>query len=508
MQEKKQNNSNIQRVVIVGGGTAGWMAAAGLCDVLAASRIDQITLIESPDVPSVGVGEATIPGIRNFNAHLGIDEIEFIKKTKATFKLGIRFDAWTREGDTFFHPFSNYGSPIHGVDFHQCVNTASRHVDGLSLADFSLPTEFARQGRFAQPPENISNPLADYKYAFHLDAILYAGLLREYATQRNLEHIQDLVSEVILDPESGHIKNLKLESGKVIEGDLFIDCTGFRGVLIEQAMKTGYEDWSGWLPVDRAVAVGSISDQEPAPFTVASAREAGWTWRIPLQHRYGNGYVYSSNYCSVDEAINTLLENIDEELLSEPKHFRFTAGRRKKFWNKNCIALGLAGGFLEPLESTSISLIQTGISRLLMFFPDHGFNSADIEEANRLAELEAVNIRDFLILHYCLNQRDQHPFWRDIKEITLPDSLKHKIDLYRHRGHVVQYELESFQPASWISIYNGMGVRPAYVDPRAEQLPAEQTLVYLRQMRQTILDNAAQAPKHSEFIAKHCSAAA
>jgi len=351
------------------------------------------------------------------------------------------------------------------------------------------------------------HPLADYKYAYHLDAVLYAQTLSELAKQRGVIHTKAHVIEVTQHPDTGFIKTLTLDNGDSVTGDLFIDCTGFYGLLIEKTLQTGYEDWSHWLPVDRAIAVATETNISPPPYTVAAAQTSGWTWRIPLQHRAGNGYVYCSDHCSDDQARETLLDNIGHESpLGDPRCFKFTTGRRKQFWNKNCVSLGLSSGFLEPLESTSISLIQTGLSRLLMFFPDYGFHQADINEANRLARLELENIRDFLILHYTLNQRHNEPFWDHLREMTLPDSLQHKIDLFQHRGHIARYEMETFEAASWISVFNGLGIRPNHVDPATLSLPAESVMQHLSEMRNVITRSADQALKHQDFINKHCRA--
>ena len=499
--------NRINRIVIVGGGTAGWMAAASLGHFLQ-HQATRIELIEAPNVPTVGVGEATIPGIRNFNAQLGIDEIDFIKQTRATFKLGIEFRDWRHDGHHFFHPFAGYGAPLGGVEFHHYFQRAQQQYPQLDLGNFCLPTVFARNNRFAQPHPRPEQPLADYKYAFQFDALLYAAYLRDYAIAKGVKHTQGLVTDVALNSESGFITHVTLESGEQRQGDLFIDCSGFRGLLIEQALHTGYEDWSHWLPVNRALAVGSQSMSAPTPYTASTARAAGWQWRIPLQHRTGNGYVYCSDFCSDDQAYTTLTDNIDEPLLAEPRMLRFTTGLRKKFWNKNCVALGLASGFLEPLESTSIALIQTGISKLLMLFPDNGFYQPDIDEANRMARLEMERIRDFLILHYHASQRSDGELWNYCTTMPVPDTLAHKIELFRHRGHLVQHELESFELGSWISIFYGMGWIPEHCDLQARQAPIPDLIKTLESMQAGITQIASSAPDHADFIKRHCPAPA
>ncbi|QFU77338.1 tryptophan 7-halogenase [Halioglobus maricola] len=497
----------INRIVIVGGGTAGWMAAASLSHFLR-NRPTTVHLVEAPNVPTVGVGEATLPGIRNFNAQLGIDEVDFIRKTQASFKLGIRFQDWAREGVSFFHPFADYGTTLGGADFHQCVTQARNTGSSIDIGTYSLPTQLAEKGRFAQPNPEPQHPLLDYKYAFHFDALLYAAYLRDHAIANGVDHIQGLVTTVNQNSDSGYITSLALDNGATIEGDLFVDCSGFRGLLIEGALQTGYEDWSHWLPVDSAFAVGTKNVGEPAPYTLSTARKAGWTWRIPLQHRTGNGYVYSSKFCSDDEARQLLVDTVQGDMLAEPRKLSFTTGLRKKFWNKNCIALGLSSGFLEPLESTSISLIQTGLSKLLMFFPEHGFNDADIQEANRLARIEMERIRDFLILHYHPNQRSEGELWEYCRNMEIPTTLAEKIDLFQHRGHLVTRELESFQLASWVSIFDGMGIRPSTSNLAASELNPEELRATLSSMGENIAKLADGAPTHAEFISRHCAAPA
>ena len=499
------NLSKIDHIVIVGGGTAGWMAAASLARQLQDTSTS-IRLIESPDVPTVGVGEATLPGIRDFNRFLGIDEVDFIRKTQASFKLGIRFADWHVAGQSFFHPFAGFGASLGGIEFHHCLERAKEADPGLELAAHCLPVSMAEKGRFAQPHPDPEHPLADYKYAFHFDALLYAAYLRDYAVQNGVTHSRGLVVDVRLDAESGFVESLRLESGETVGGDLFIDCTGFAGLLIEKALDTGYENWSHWLPVNRALAVGSVPTLDPQPYTLSTARDAGWQWRIPLQHRVGNGYVYSARYCGDEQARETLLANIDGEPLGEPRMLRFTTGLRRKFWNRNCVALGLASGFLEPLESTSISLIQTGLTKLLMFYPHNGFNDADTAEANRLARLEMERIRDFIILHYCLNRRSDGELWEYCRNMTLPDELQHKIDVFRERGHLVAYEMESFELSSWLSIFYGHRLVPRHYDIRAARFPRQDLISTLSDMRQTVEQAAEAAPAHADFIARHCAA--
>ena len=497
------SGSKIKKIVVVGGGTAGWMAASSLSSFLRSEANTEIVLVESSQIGTVGVGEATLPTIRGFNLSLGIDEVDFIKKTRATFKLGIEFKDWYKVGQSFFHPFASYGVPINSVGFHHFHKKFAECGYDYPISDFCFPSAMVKQNKFAQPHANPSTPLASYSYAFHFDAVLYAKYLSDYAIGRGVKKYDDIVTSVKQD-EKGFIESIILESGEEISGDLFIDCSGFQGLLIEKALKTGYENWTEWLPCDRAVAVQSEVDIEPTPFTRATAHEAGWRWRIPLQHRMGNGYVYCSQFIDDERAEETLLNNVEGKVLNTPRILKFVTGMRKKFWNKNCIALGLASGFMEPLESTSIALIQAGISKLQTFFPHNGFNEADIQEANRLNEAEFNRIRDFLILHYKANQRGDNDFWKQCQSMPIPDTLAHKIELYKSRGHLVKYEEESFEDGSWLTMYNGFNIQPDSYDPRVDWMPQGELVNSLLSMRKSIQGAAGKAPSHAAFIAKHC----
>lgn len=492
------------KIVILGGGTAGWMAAAALANYLKNTDFS-ITLIESSEVGTIGVGEATLPGIQAFNNSLGINEIEFIKATQATFKLGIQFDNWREDGSQFFHPFAGYGAPINGLDFYQCW-LRSRHEGNQSeLGDYCFSTQLARRGRFVLPPPRATSPLADFYYAFHFDATLYAAFLRQYSENIGVVRVEGLLDHVTLNQESGYIESLTLDNHQVISGDFFIDCSGFKGLLIEEALRTGYEDWSHWLPCNSALAVRSSTTLTPTPYTVATAKEAGWQWRIPLQNRIGNGYVYCNDYISDETAQKELLRSLDGSQISETKQLRFTTGRRKKFWHKNCVALGLASGFMEPLESTSISLINAGINRLLNFFPWQGVNNAQVTEANRASHLELERIRDFLILHYKANQRHGEEFWDYCRNMQIPDTLSHKMEVFKQGGHIVGHELESFEYASWITMYHGFGIEPAMYDHRINQISSTELRSHLNGMRNSILQTAEKIGSHADFIARHCA---
>jgi Tryptophan halogenase. len=495
----------ISKIVILGGGTAGWMAAATLNRFLAKQQKTEICVVESTQVGTVGVGEATLPGIRDFNNYLGIDEVDFIRKTRATFKLGIEFKDWNKLGKSFFHPFSSYGAPINNIEFHQHFRKLQLSGENLALEDYALAAAMAKRGRFAQPHPKPPSPLADYHYAFHFDAVLYAGYLKQLSTSRGVKHFDDLVVGVEQHPDTGFIENVQLKSGQTLEADLFIDCSGFRGLLIEETLKTGYEDWSHWLACNSAVAVQTELSTPPNSFTKTQALGCGWQWNIPLQSRMGNGYVYSDQFISDEQATNTLLNNVAGAALTSPKVLKFTTGRRNKFWNKNCVALGLASGFLEPLESTSISMIQTGLLRLMKFFPHNGFNHAEQAEANRVAQNEAERIRDFLILHYKASQRDDTVFWRQMNSMTIPESLSHKIEVFKSKGYLVKYEEESFQDASWLTMYNGFDIQSTHYDPAADFVRDDQLATHFRQMKTSIENAAEAAMEHQKFINKHCA---
>ncbi|MGK6356779.1 tryptophan halogenase family protein [Sphingomonas sp. DT-207] len=498
------SGSAIRKIVIVGGGTAGWMAAAALARTFASRQVE-IALVESEAIGTVGVGEATIPPILQFNQLLGIEENEFVQRTNATFKLGIEFVDWKRPGERYFHPFGRYGADIDALSFHHFWLRLRAEAAGQAgaLADYSLPTMAARSGKFCRPSADPKNTLANIAYAFQFDASFYAALLRDYAEKRGVVRHEGRVAEVPMH-ENGFVRGVRLEQGETIEADFFIDCSGFRGLLIEGAMQSGYEDWTHWLPCDRAIALPCTSAGPLTPYTRSTAHAAGWQWRIPLQHRTGNGHVYSSAFTSDDEAETILRANLDGEPMAEPNRLRFVTGRRRKFWNRNVLSLGLASGFMEPLESTSIHLVQTGIIKLLSMFPDRNFHQADIDFYNRITALEYEHIRDFLILHYHANERSE-PFWAHCRNMEIPDSLKEKLALWRNHARVFRVDEELFAETSWIAVLEGQGVQPRGYDPLADTMPAEKLHDLLPRIRAAIARGAEAMPRHEDFIAANCA---
>jgi tryptophan halogenase len=498
-------SGRLRAIAIVGGGTAGWMAAAILARRLG-QHFGPIQLIESPDIGTIGVGEATIPPIRLFNEALGVDESDFLRQTQGTIKLGIEFRGWAAIGHSYFHPFGVHGTGLEQVALHQEWLRVRALGEPGSFEDFSLNSVAARHGRvldFAAGPQAL-RPV--YSYAFHFDASLYAQYLRSYAQARGVTRLERKVVRVELRAEDGFIRALHLDDGTQIEADLFIDCSGFRGLLIEQALNTGYEDWTHWLPCDRAVAVACDSAATLSPYTRSSAQRAGWQWRIPLQHRIGNGYVYCSRFISDDEATATLLANLDGKAQGEARLLRFTTGRRRKFWNKNCIALGLASGFLEPLESTSIHLIQSGLTRLAAIFPDRSFDPSDAAEYNRLVIEEFDRVRDFIILHYKATTRDDAPLWQYCRNMDIPEELGYRTSLFRGSGRVAFHDRELFVESNWLSIFIGQGIWPQRYDPLADLLPFDSISAHLAQMRNLIRQTAEAMPTHAAFIDANCRA--
>lgn len=491
------------RIVIAGGGTAGWMAAAALARFFRHGA--DIRLVESEQIGTIGVGEATIPQIRLFNDNLGIDENDFVRKTQGTFKLGIDFVDWVEPGSRYFHGFGALGRGLGILPFHQYWLRYHHEGGTRDLSEFAANNLAAVENRFGHFPSHLNGHPTGLGYAYQFDAGLYARFLRRIAEVNDVRRTEGRIASVALDGESGFIDALVLDSGERIEGDLFIDCTGFRALLIGQALGSGYEDWSGFLPCDRAVAVPCRRVDPLTPYTRSTAREAGWQWRIPLQHRTGNGHVYCSRYISDDEAVATVLANLDSEPLAEPNMLRFASGKRKQVWKKNCVALGLASGFLEPLESTSIHMIQTCIARLLALFPTKSFDAADIDEFNAQTDFEFESIRDFIILHYRLNRRGTD-FWRACRDMTIPDSLAHKLDLFAGAGRIVRFNQELFNETSWLQVMWGQGLRPQSYHPLADQLSARELTLLVEAARRQARKEADTLPAHSDFIRANCAA--
>jgi tryptophan 7-halogenase len=499
-------DDRIRKLVIVGGGTAGWMTAAATAKIMGAVPDLEITLVESDEIGTVGVGEATIPQINLFNALLGINEHDFVRHTHGTYKLGIEFVDWTHIGHRYIHPFGFYGLDMLGIEFHHHWLKGRALGDQSELDDYSLSVVAGRQGRFTHPRTDQPNsPIGKIAYAFQFDAGLYARFLRGMAEAGGVKRFEGKVVDVRQDGESGFVRSVALESGKEIEGDLFVDCSGFRGLLIEQVMKAGFEDWSKWLPCDRAFAVPCESSGDQQPLTRSTARSAGWQWRIPLQHRTGNGYVYSSAHISDDEAAATLLRNLDAPALADPKQLRFTAGRRKKAWVKNVVAFGLASGFLEPLESTSIHLIQTGIAKLMTLFPTKRFDQTEIDRFNALTEREYVDIRDFLVLHYKATTRDDSDFWNYCRTLEPPQGLANKLNMFRANGRVFREDTELFTETSWLSVMVGQGIEAGGYHPAADLLPDEETLKRLAHIREVVARTAERLPMQMDFLAQNGS---
>ncbi|MFG6468433.1 tryptophan halogenase family protein [Roseateles sp. BYS87W] len=496
----------LRKLVIVGGGTAGWMAAAALSKVLR-GRV-QIELVESDDIGTVGVGEATIPMIQQFNKAVGLDENEFLRETQGTFKLGIEFVNWRERGHRYFHGFGWFGQALHSTRFEDYWQKHWQRGTAQDLDDYSIGHQAALAGRFMRPTTEFGpSPLADIAYAFHFDAHLYARFLRRVSEGRGVQRTEGRVVQVH-QHHNGHVRSVQLASGAVVAGDFFLDCSGFQGLLIEQTLKSGFEDWSDLLPCDRAIAVPCAPAPQLLPFTRSTAHTAGWQWRIPLQHRIGNGHVFCSRFMSEDEATHLLLTNLDGEPLAEPRTLRFTTGMRKQPWVGNVLALGLAAGFMEPLESTSIHLVHTALLKLLQFFPDRGFNPVVIAEYNRQARFEWERIRDFLVLHYHQTLRDDSPFWRHCRQLSIPDTLRAKMDLYRAHGRVFREADELFTEVSWLQVMHGQGLRAEGYFPLVDVVDDHAVRHHLQNTRDIIQRCVPQMPTHEAYIARHCPAPA
>ena len=497
-------DTRIRDVVICGGGTAGWIAAAAMAKLLPAHV--RIRLIESDEIGTVGVGEATIPQIRRLNAVLGIDEDAFVRETKGTFKLGIEFANWGGQGERYLHTFGDVGVGVAGLGFHHYWLRARAEGlvpdDALGYWDYSLHQAAANKGRFGRMERVGNTSMTGLAYAFHFDAGLYAKLLRTYAEGRGVARTEGRIADVTLRGADGHVESVRLADGQVIAGDLFVDCSGFRGLLIGDALEVGYDDWSEWLPANGAWAVPCARTDPLLPYTRATAHEAGWQWRIPLQHRTGNGHVFAEGFTDEGAALDRLLGNLDAEPLAEPRRLRFTTGRRRRFWERNVVALGLSAGFLEPLESTSIHLIQSGVNRLIELFPDKRFDASLLAEYERQQGQEFALIRDFLVLHYKQTRRRDTPFWRHCAEMAVPDSLAAKMALFARGARLYREPDDLFREASWVQVMMGQGLMPEGYHPMADRLSAEQLTGMLADVRRIVGQATDRLPGHADFVGR------
>lgn len=491
-------STEVRRVVIAGGGTAGWIAAAALSRQL--GSLLEITLIESEQIGIVGVGESTVPPMRVFNKLLGIDEQEFMRACAATFKLGIWFENWRKPGDRYIHPFGRHGKPTWLCEFHHFWLRARELGFSAPLGEYCCEWAAANAGKFATSPQSEIN------FAYHIDAALYARFLRGLAERKGVRRIEGKISEVRKAADTGYIESLVLESGTVVAGDFFIDCTGFRGLLIEQALHTGFEDWSHWLPCDRAVAVQAESLKPPDPYTSAIAHEAGWRWVIPLQHRVGSGVVYCSRYMSDETARDKLVLSIQDKAIRPPFFLRFQPGRRRRAWNRNCVAFGLASGFIEPLESTSIHMIVSGVTRFMQLFPFDGVRQSLVDRYNEEARAEIEHIRDFVVLHYHATERDDTPFWRHCRSMEIPDSLARRMRLFQEAAHAWQADGELFRVDSWVAVMLGQGIVPKHYHPAARTLSDAELGNVMNSLRAQVSRTVAELPSHDAFVREYCRA--
>ena len=495
----------IRKIVIVGGGTAGWMAAAPLAQRL--GKRCEIVLVESPEIGTIGVGEATLPTIRFYNNALQLDQADFIRKTQATFKLGIDFQDWGHVGNRFFHGFGDFGPPINGQSPHHYWLRLARAFEKMpALENWSMASRMARENKFAMPANTQPGVTDAFSYGFQFDAGLYAAYLRDYATARGATRIEGMIVGVDQHPDTGFVTSLRLRDGRTVDGDLFIDCSGFRGLLIEDTLKAGYENWSEHLPCNSALAVPCARVEPVTPYTRSTAKGSGWLWRIPLQHRTGNGHVYSNAFTTDDAARQVLLDGLDGEALDEPRQLRFVTGRRKKSWVKNVVAVGLSAGFVEPLESTSIHLIETAVGKLIELWPDRDFRPELADEFNRVMGGRYESVRDFIILHYKLTKRDDTEFWRYCANMKIPDSLAHQIELFRTTGRVTILDRDGFSEPSFVSMLMGLGVVPERYDPFADDVDMRQLHGHFAGLRDLIAQTVAKMPGHGEYLAKNAKA--
>jgi len=497
-------NAPLRTVTIVGGGTAGWMTAAMLSHLFHSYTI---RLIESDEIGIIGVGEATIPSIRNYNDMAGIDQVEMMRASQATFKLGIDFVNWRSGNDRYFHGFGRIGQDFMWLQPHQLWLRARDEGKAQHFDHYALNCVAGMQNKFCYPdPRNPASPLGGLDYAYQFDASLFAKFLRRRAEADGVTRIEGRIVDVKLDGESGNVDHVVMEDGRTVDGDLFVDCSGMRGLLIGQALGVGYEDWNHWLLNDRALAVPCERFGPLTPYTRVTARDHGWQWRIPLQHRTGNGHVYSSNHISDDEAASVLLANLDRKPLGDPRLVPFRPGKRRKAWDKNVVAIGLSSGFLEPLESTSIHLIQTGIIKLLGLFPHRGFAVADVAEYNRQHDFEFTDVRDFIVAHFKVTDREDTPYWKYLKHMAIPDSLAERLDLFASSGRFYKRAAaELFRVESWVQVLLGQGFEMGY-DPNAAMVSGDVRTSFLEDIEEVIVDVASRMPDHAAFIDHHCKA--
>ena len=500
-----ENLDNIKKLIIVGGGTAGWMAAAAFSKFLK-NQFCEIVLIESDDIGTIGVGEATIPQIQVFNQSLNIDENDFVGKTQGSFKLGIEFVNWGKLGDSYIHAFGGVGNDMDAIPFYHYWLKLNKQGKSTDIGEYCFNSLAAKKNKFMRSIDAGNSPLSNIAYAYHFDAGLYARYLRAYSEKLGVKRIEGRISNVNLDTQSGYIKSLNLESGLEIEGDFFIDCSGLHALLIGKTLNVGYEDWSHWLPCDTAWAVPS-EKLDPLPsYTRATAHTAGWQWRIPLQHRTGNGHVFSRRFIDVEEAKQVLLNNIQGETIAEPRLIKFLTGRRKQFWNKNCVAVGLSSGFMEPLESTSIHLVQSAIARIMSVFPRKRISQVEIDIYNEQVGFEYERIRDFLILHYKVTSRNDSAFWNYCREMPVPDSLMQKIAVFKENAHVHRFNSELFNEISWVEVMLGQGIHPKGYHPLVDVVSSDEftrRITHIKKVLDTAID---YLPSHENYITQNCKA--
>ncbi|XQW85833.1 tryptophan halogenase family protein [Thalassotalea piscium] len=498
-----QKSNTVKSIVIVGGGSAGWMTAAALAKVLGVEFCD-ITLIESDQIGTVSVGEATIPQVQLFNRILDIDENEFLAYTQSTFKLGIEFVDWRKKGHAYFHPFGAYGTNIDALPFHHYWLKMKKEGADIDLSRYSLAAVAAYQNKFMHPQTQHNSPLAGINYAYHFDATLYAKFLSNYAGKKGVKRIVGKVIDVGVKATDGFIEDVILDDGQRISGDLFIDCSGFKGLLIEQTLKTGFEDWSHFLPCNRALAVPCQSTQPQKPYTQSIAQTVGWRWRIPLQHRVGNGYVYASDFITDAKAEEVLLKGLESDPIANVNALRWNTGMRKKSWNKNCIAIGLSAGFVEPLESTGLHLIQSAIAKLMTLFPNKNFNQCDIDMFNQQTEKEYQRIRDFIVLHYKVTERDDSEFWDYCRNMSIPSTLQQKIEMYKENGRIFRQDDELFNETSWLAVMQGQGIQPKGYHPLVDRMPNSEIQRRLHNIETVIQKSADIMLDHHDYLQKHC----